>query len=120
ESRGYRQILLAASPFLDRIANPSSADDPDKLTTEAEEKIAYSEDRERQAVASVLRLVPENRRTAMRVSLEPMLDDLGRFRDLQIGRIHNARAAAGAPRITTPAKAAVQPRDSLPAEAAKI
>jgi len=80
ESRGYEQILKSASPFLDGAGD----------VAQAEAKIAYSRERESQAVSSVLRLVPEDRRAAMRASLAPMLDGLRRFAYLQSSRIRSA------------------------------
>jgi hypothetical protein len=101
EGRGYGQILNSASEFLDRIAD----------APQAEAKIAYSVERESQAVSSVLRLVPESRRAAMRESLAPMLEGLRRFGDLQRSRIRNAIPAAVKP---------VETRDSQTEAAAKI
>lgn len=92
ESRGYEQILKSAAPFLDGMARTADAGALGQLLADAEEKIAYSVDRERQAVSSVLRLVPESRRSAVKVSLQPMLDGLKRFGEMQAGR---ARTAAG-------------------------
>lgn len=80
ESRGYEQILKSASRFLDGAGD----------VAQAEAKIKYSQERESQAVSSVLRLVPENRRAAMRASLAPMLDGLRRFAYLQSSRIRSA------------------------------
>jgi hypothetical protein len=132
ESRGYSQILKSASQYLDRIAAQPHAPEPGRLLADAEEKIAYSEDREGQAVSSVLRLVSEDRRPALRASLEPMLDGLRRFRDLQSARIRTAlqaktgesviRAAESPdPKMTAAAKMVVKrkrfgtlPLDDLP------
>jgi hypothetical protein len=90
ESRGYGEILKAASPFLDRIAGASDPSALGRLVAEAEAKIAYSVERESQAVSSVLRLVPRSRIDAVRATLQPMLEGLRRFGDLQSGRIRNA------------------------------
>jgi len=120
ESRGYVQILNSASPFLDQIANAPHAEDLGKLLAQAEAKIAYAVERESQAVAGVLRLVPENRRAAMRKSLFPMLDGLRRFGYLQSSRIHTATdARAGALGITTAVKP-IELQDPQTADAAKI
>ncbi|HUQ93690.1 MAG TPA: M28 family peptidase [Bryobacteraceae bacterium] len=73
ESRGYGQILNAA----DSKNQPRA-------------KIAYSVDRESQAVLSVLRLVPQNHRPALREALQPMLDRLRSFGDLQSSRLADA------------------------------
>ena len=90
ESRGYEQILRSASRFLDGKGDAAQAD----------AEIAYTVDRESQAVTSVLRLVPESRRAALRSSLAPMLDGLRRFGDLQSSRVHSALGTAKA--IETP------------------
>jgi hypothetical protein len=97
ESRGYGEILKAVSPFLDPIA---STENTDKLIAPAREKIAYSVDRESQAVSSVLRLVPEARRAELRGALAPMLDGLRNFGERQAARIQAVGgdvAAAGPP-----------------------
>jgi hypothetical protein len=104
ESRGYIQILKAASPFLD---------EPGRLIAKAEAKIAYAVDRESQAVSSVLRLVPEDRRTALRGSLEPMLESLRKFGEAQSNRIRNAAGGTAGAR-------APEPTDPRLAEAPKI
>jgi hypothetical protein len=84
ESRGYEQILKSAAPYLDRMS-----------LAEAEEKIAYSVDRESQAVSSVLRLVPESRRTAVSSTLQPMLDGLHLFGEMQAARVRDAAGVVG-------------------------
>jgi Peptidase family M28 len=112
ESRGYIEILKAASPFVDRVAYAANSEEASRLIAQAEAKIAYAVDRESQAVSSVLRLVPEPRRTGMRGSLEPMLASLQKFGDGQSERI---RAAA----VVTDVKAP-EPMDPRLAEASKI
>jgi hypothetical protein len=89
ETRGYGQILRAATPFFDETSPNASS------LARAEDLINYSVDRERQSILSVLRLIPETDRPAFRTSLEPMLDDLRRFGDTQLARV---RAAAGSVR----------------------
>src|SRR5260370_20945808 len=61
ESRGYGQILKSASQFLDRIAYAADTESLGTLRGKAEAKITYSVDREIQAGASGLRLVPATR-----------------------------------------------------------
>jgi hypothetical protein len=120
ESRGYVQILNSASLYLDRIASAPDAEDLGKLLAQAESRIVYSEERESQAVNGVLRLVPEDRRAAMRASLSPMLDGLRKFGDLQSSRIRSAvDARAGILGITAVVKPAAV-RDPQSTEAAKI
>jgi hypothetical protein len=109
ESRGYGQILNSASSFLDRIANAPDARALGTLLAQAQAKIAYSEERESQSVASVVRLVPENRRGAVRQSLAPMLEGLRSFGSLQSSRIRSAVDARagelGAPAVVKPVDA---------------
>jgi hypothetical protein len=90
ETRGYEQILKAASPFLDRAGSASNAAEQGKLLAQAQAKIDYSRDRESQAVNSVLRLVPESSRAGLRAGLAPMLDGLRRFAFLQESRVRSA------------------------------
>ncbi len=75
ESRGYEQILKAAASLLDRGS-------PDLLGA-----IGYAVERESQSVLSVLRLVPEDRRAAMRTRLVPLLDRLSAFGKTQSARL---------------------------------
>jgi hypothetical protein len=120
ESRGYSQILNSTAPFLDRIAGAPRAEDLGILLAQAETKIAYSVERESQAVGSVVRLVQENRRVAIRDSLAPMLDGLRQFGNLQSNRI---RSAVDARARDLGIASAVQPgelRDQQTAQAAKI
>jgi hypothetical protein len=100
ESRGYEQIRKAA----------------DKA------KVAYLVDRESQAVSSVLRLVPEARRAAVSVALQPMLDGLRRVGAEQAARVPDAAVARDS-RIAEEAKIVVKrkrfgtlPLDDLPHE----
>jgi hypothetical protein len=94
ESRGYGEILKAASAVLDESARPNGA-----------AKVAYSVDRESQAVSSVLRLVPENRVEAVRAALQPMLERLRRFGDMQSARLGDAGVATAAVRDSRDAEA---------------
>jgi hypothetical protein len=120
ESRGYGQILKSASQFLDRIAYAADAAALGTLRGQAEAKIAYSVDRESQAVSSVLRLVPEGRTNAVKADLGPMLEGLRRFGDLQSVRIRSAvDARARALGINTAVQAA-EDRDPQFSEASRI
>jgi hypothetical protein len=98
ESRGYDQILKGAAPFFDEAAHT-----PESLAR-AEEKINYALDREKQSVASVLRLAPDSERQATRESITPMLEDLSQFASRQIDRVR--RAAPGVQRATAQPNAA--------------
>jgi hypothetical protein len=86
--RGYGQVLAARAKGLDQIA--------------------YAVDRESQAVLSVLRLVPKDRRAALEAGLQPLLADIRRFGDDQSARMR----ALGVPPPS--------PADPQLAEAAKI
>ena len=120
ESRGYDQILKSASQFLDRIAYAADTEALGTLRGQAEAKIAYSVDRESQAVSSVLRLVPESRTAAVRTALDPMLEGLRRFGDLQSGGIRSAvDARARALGIKTAVKS-TEDRDPQLAAASKL
>jgi hypothetical protein len=120
ESRGYDQILKSASQFLDRIAYAANAEALGTLRGQAEAKIAYSVDRESQAVSSVLRLVPESGTAAVKAALGPMLEGLRRFGDLQSGRVRSsADARARALGIETAVKP-TEDRDPQLAEASKF
>ena len=106
ESRGYEQILKSAAPFLDRMALTAEAEAPGRLLAEAQQKIAYSVDRESQAVSSVLRLVPESRRAAASAALQPMMEGLRRFGELQASRLNHA--AGGVKPVDHPDPRAVE------------
>jgi hypothetical protein len=73
--RGYQQVLAARAKGIDQIA--------------------YAVDRESQSVLSVMRLVPEARRAAVRSSLQPLLEHLRRFGDDQSARV----SALGVPSL---------------------
>jgi len=72
--RGYEQVLAARAKGLDQIA--------------------YAVDRESQAVLSVSRLIPVDRRSAVRESLQPLLDDLRRFGEDQSARVRASGVSA--------------------------
>jgi hypothetical protein len=85
------------------------------------DKIAYSVDRESQAVSSVLRLVPESRRDAVKKALEPMLDGLRRFgesraREAQPATPPNPRAAEAVRMVVKRKRFGTLPLDDLPHE----
>ena len=87
ESRGYEQIRKAAA-------------------SKTEGKIAYSVDRESQAVSSVLRLVPQDRRATVSAALEPMLAGLRRFGAVQAEGVR--LAASPDPRFAAARKIVVK------------
>jgi hypothetical protein len=75
--RGYEQVLAAREKGVDQVA--------------------YAVDRETQSILSVLRLVPEGQRTAVRESLQPLTASLKRFGDDQSARARAVGVAPGAP-----------------------
>lgn len=90
QTRGYQQILDAASPFLNEIAGAGDEAELSKLLGEALDRIAYSTTRQTHAVYSVLRLLPESPREAARASLAPLAKQLTEFGDAQSERIRAA------------------------------
>ncbi len=87
ESRGYEQIVNSASALAEHSR-------PDINGT-----VAYSVERESQSVLSVLRLVPEDRRTMLRDKLVPVLERLKASGAIQSARI---RESAGSSLATDP------------------
>jgi len=92
QTRGYQQILDAASPFLDEIAGAGDEVELGRLLGTTLDKTAYSVGRQTQAVYSVLRLLPEAQRAPARASLDPMAKQLAEFGDAQSERIRVAVA----------------------------
>lgn len=90
QTRGYQQILDAASPFMDQIAEAPDHHLLSKVLGEAQDRIAYAAGRQTQAVYSVLRLLPEDRRESARAELEPLARQLITFADGQKERIRSA------------------------------
>jgi hypothetical protein len=90
QTRGYQQILDAASPFMDQIAEASDVSQLAKVLGEAGDRIAYTVGRQTQAVYSVTRLmnksIPENSRSA----LDPLARQLAEFGNAQLDRIGSA------------------------------
>ncbi|MCC6365983.1 MAG: M28 family peptidase [Bryobacterales bacterium] len=101
ESRGYRRML--------------------KAVEQSTEHLDYALDRETQAVLSVLRLAQESRREELRRSLDPMVERLRRFRDLQFARTASREEitpapADGAKIIVKRKRFGTVPLDDLPHE----
>jgi hypothetical protein len=106
DSRSLRDISVVTAAYLYFIAN---ADEPEALWLAglSEDRgygqilknldKQYAVDRERQSVLSVLRLVPETRRQAVREKLEPMLARLARFAKDQEQRVPPSSARASDP-----------------------
>jgi hypothetical protein len=87
QTRGYQQILDAASPYLDRIAGANGPGQLSQFVREAHDKISYTVGRQTQAVYSVLRLIPEERREQARAALDPLAKQLREFGDAQSERV---------------------------------
>jgi Domain of unknown function (DUF4910) len=92
QTRGYRQVLDAVSPFLDRIADAGNQEELGKLLHQALDEIDYNVGRETQAVNSVARLVPPAEQQALRASLAPLSKELVEFGNRQAERIRAAAA----------------------------
>ncbi len=126
QTRGYRKILDAASPFAERIAQTTDAAALGPLLGEAVVRISYALSIQNHAVESALRLVPaipENRREAMRASLDLLTKQLTAFSDAQRERIVSAareralELGASPPRLdhaVNPARAVPPPDQAAP------
>jgi Peptidase family M28 len=90
QTRGYQQILDAASPFLDQIDAAHNARGLSQVLGEANDKINYSAGRQTQAVYSVLRLIPDEQRNQARTALDPLAEQLTQFGDAQKERVRMA------------------------------
>ncbi len=90
QTRGYEQILHTAAPFLDLATSAKDAEKLGLTLREALEHINYSVDRESQAVLSVARLVPEEKREETAKTLTPLVEQLRRFGDEQSDRVRRA------------------------------
>ena len=85
--RGCEQMRSAASVAIDGLlsGHPESGD-------YGLRRVAYFADRGREAILSVLRLVPADRRDPVRKSIAPLAAQLDSFRDAQIVRLRSAGA----------------------------
>ena len=81
-SRGYEQVMHSYSPTLDRVLAGGENGPLNQLLRQGLDQISYSIDREKQAVLSVLRLIPEKRLEKRKHSLSPLLQSLGRFQSV--------------------------------------
>jgi hypothetical protein len=108
QTRGYQQILDAATPLLDRVAGVSDAAQLSQLLSEAGDKISYSAGRQTQAVYSVLRLTADERPNHVRTELDPLAKQLAQFGNGQTDRIRAAvEQRAKSLGITAPIKPVV-------------
>jgi len=88
--RGYRKILDASAPVLERLLTAGQAAELSLPLQEGLDRIAYARDRESEGVRSVLRLVPGSRRGAAQAWLDPLIDRLSRFAEDQSTRLRDA------------------------------
>jgi hypothetical protein len=120
ETRGYGEILKRSGAALDTLSRAKDRRELGRHVAEAQDRIAYSVEREAQAVASVARLVPTNARVALQQQLRPLLGRLEEFGEQQRRRVQEAANQ----RLTTfGLSGAVQPErkpQAGDAEASKI
>jgi hypothetical protein len=110
QTRGYQQILDAASQFLDQIDAAHDAGRLSQVLGEANDKISYSAGRQTQAVYSVLRLIPDEQRNRVRTALDPLAKQLDEFRNAQSERVRlSVDQRARLLGITTPIQPAATP-----------
>jgi hypothetical protein len=89
-SQGYEQIVHSYVPFLDHVSGAEKAGDLAQQLQQGLEHIAYTEDREKQAILSVLRLIDVSRREKVRQSLAPLVQSLESFAQAQAERLRRA------------------------------
>ena len=120
QTRGYEQILQTTAPFLDQIPEAGDSESLGRVLGDAFDHIAYSVDRESQAVLSVQRPVPEQSREATAKALTPLVEDLRRFGDEQKERVRRAVERRAVVRgLSLPVKA-IQTPTAQSTEASKI
>jgi len=90
QTRGYQQILDAASPFLDQIAEAGDGSQLARVLGKAGDRIAYSVGRQTQAVYSVLRLLQQPPGESARAALDPLARQLTEFGNAQSERLRSA------------------------------
>jgi hypothetical protein len=120
-NRSYENILRAAEPFLDRMESATGAEALGRELFGGVARIAYTADRDQDAVLSTLRLAPPDRRDTIRSALDPLLKTIQRFAIDQSDRLQQA-ADRRALRIgaAAPVKALAPPADPRRAEASQI
>jgi hypothetical protein len=120
ETRGYQEIGKRVSALLDRVASAATARELSRVLADGNDQITYETDREKQAIRSVVRLIPVPRRELFQRDLAPALERVNTFRDQQATRIRQAidvrSAALGIAEKITP----MISDDSQQAEARKI
>ncbi len=120
QTRGYEDILQTTAPFLDQIPAAKDAKSLGGLLNDTLDHVTYSVDRESQAVLSVQRLVPEEKREATAKTLRPLVEELHRFGDEQKKRARRAiQRKAMEMGLSSPVKP-VEAHVAQAAEASKI
>jgi hypothetical protein len=86
-SRNIEQMQSAASDGIDALSARDAA-----LGNYALARVSYFADRGEQSALSVLRIIPDDRQADFRRSLESVLSQISRFRDLQLARLQSQGA----------------------------
>ena len=120
-NRGYEQVAHSYSSILDRVLTGADPGPLDQLLRQGLDQIAYSVDREKQAVLSVVRLIPESGREKTKLSLSPLLQNLESFSQAQAERLRVAvNRKARELGIATPVEPAVAAVNAQLAAASRI
>jgi Peptidase family M28 len=106
--RALVDMQSAASTAIDSLASGDKNGAAFEL-----ERVPYFADRGRDAILSLLRLVPEAKRTEIRRSLEPILTEVNAARDSQLSRLRNAGAQTLARKVNPDAEAIIVRRKRL-------
>jgi Peptidase family M28 len=80
---GDKQVLRSAQPFVDQLSTARTANELGSILNIGIEKIHYTVTTQKQAVLSVVQLVPDSRRQELRDFVLPFADQLGRFGEQQ-------------------------------------
>jgi hypothetical protein len=117
--RGYQQIARVAGGLVDDVFAAGDGLQLGRLLAAGVERIDYAVDRESQAVRSVLRLAPEERREAAAKHVAAVLEDLGHFGRKQADRLRNA-AGTRARQLDIQVEPLPLQRDPIMAEAERM
>jgi hypothetical protein len=117
--RGCQQIARVAGGLVDGVFAAGDGLQMGRLLAAGVERIDYAVDRESQAVRSVLRLAPEERREAAAKHVAAVLEDLSHFGRKQADRLRNA-AGARARQLGIQVEPLRPQRDPIMAEAARM
>src|ERR1035437_425245 len=120
--RSYDNAIRVAAPYLDRVMAGSDITAIGSALYWGLAKINYNADRDEQVILSTLRLVPPDRRDAIRAaSLDPILKVVRGFAAEQSERLQlAANQRATELKAPVPVKAIVPPADPRRAEAATM